>query len=154
MKERVTVVIISSVFVAIGIFGLSRSNIEPTEWLTVTGRVVDSEVLPAKGGTYALRIKYEYEVGGSRFVSRRRNVFNESINGPHAYMKQLQETDCAAGKPIVVYYDPKKPAQAVLDPTSASATRRFGFTIAIVFGLLGVAAGTFGRVRMRRNGDV
>ena len=80
-------------------------------WLPAAATVVESEVYSMGGGKWRARFAYEYEVGG-RLYSSRRVAFYRSITGHRAQEFVARHP---VGSPAQVYYDPKRPAESVLN---------------------------------------
>ena len=103
-------------------------------WPTVHGRVVDETVLTMRwqfGWAHSPAVRYEYEVGGE--VHRAHTV---SYRGP-IFRRAAQRTldRYRPGQRVTVYYDPRNPARAVLEPGSSFG----GFVRVLVsVGILGL----------------
>lgn len=87
-------------------------------WSTTIGKILSSSVsswnMPGEvEKVYEAKIKYQYEVGGRLYSSKRAYYGDWLAINSSSYMKKITEEYCI--KPhCVVYYDPRKPQNAVL----------------------------------------
>lgn len=110
------------------------------KWPTVEGIVLESgtEVMSGfEGRAIGAKVKYEYEAGGVKYTSDRISVGQYGTGGGgHA---KAEAARYPAGKKVTVYYDPKNPGQALLEPGGAlllSAFLLFFAAMLIPLGLL------------------
>jgi hypothetical protein len=107
-----------------------------SRWPTVTGTISSSwAVLDGE------RIKYDYAVGGHRYVGHRVWwTVGRSTADPD--LQELAEK-YPPGREVTVYYDPAHPATAVLEPSSLrNAAMSTLFTVAFgAFGIVFLAVG-------------
>ena len=84
-------------------------------WPTAEGTVVASEVVVTrgKGKTYTAQVRYSYQVGGAPYGSDR---IQFGSSGTDQKVANATVADHPVGKRVKVYYNPGKPAQAVLVP--------------------------------------
>jgi Protein of unknown function (DUF3592) len=119
---------------------------QSNRWPHVDGRITESNVVDyylmlSRGGgpTWAPRVAYEYTVNGQLFTSTA-IAYGKSYSLKRAveYAARLH-----AGATIPVYYDPKAPSRAVLEPGANDMQLLFaGIGAAmVVIGALILAAG-------------
>jgi hypothetical protein len=103
-------------------------------WPTARGRVLDETILTMRwqfGWAHSPAVLYEYEVEGEVFrahtVSYHGSIFRR---GAQATLDRYRP-----GQPVVVYYHPRNPQRAVLEPGSS-----FGAFLRVLFsvGVLGL----------------
>jgi hypothetical protein len=126
---------IAALWIFIGLVALSAGGVQGleagrmAEWPAAPGRVVTSESVTTAfrglGLRYApaVRIVYEYEVGGTVYRSERVAVEIQPVETDSAE-GQRRLRDYPVGTEVTVYYDPDDPAAAVLEcgrPGSAFA---------------------------------
>ena len=107
--------IIGSVFLLLacgclqGIYHWLRKSYVTSRWPTASGKITSSwDVLKGE------RIKYEYEVGGKHYTGHR--VCWGPRGGTAEPNYQELGEKYPPGREVMVYYDPKLPATAVLEP--------------------------------------
>ncbi|PWH15741.1 MAG: hypothetical protein DDG60_05320 [Anaerolineae bacterium] len=66
---------------------------------------------------YQPHILYEYQVGERRYQSQRLFTGEAVLYSSSTAAQQVLERYPSAGQPVVVWYDPRNPADAVLQPT-------------------------------------
>ena len=103
--------------------GQNRKLVEASmHWQTTTGKIIASEVTHGpqteRGGTRAApkfypEIKYEYVVNGAMFSSERRGIGGEIGMAENAARTIAERY--AVGSDVTVYYDPARPAEALLE---------------------------------------
>jgi Protein of unknown function (DUF3592) len=98
---------------------LGRSRINKAEnWKQTFGKIVESGARTVKrrrkGGTYVPNVVYEYEVGGQDF---RNNRVHFGFEPPTSVLSWVEEAAAkyAVGQRVNVYYDPRSPADSVLE---------------------------------------
>lgn len=124
---------ITVIGIALLILGILFSSI-PTmiasqNWLTTEGRITFRRLLGFKfeeyDGDYYINIdgyiRYEYSVDGQLYSSTRVNSISSPIY-PSETARQYPE-----GKEVLVYYNPRNPAKAVLEPGWVFSTKAIGF---------------------------
>jgi hypothetical protein len=126
---------IAALWIFIGLVALSFGGVQAIEagrmakWPAAPGRVVASESVTTAfrglGLRYALavRIVYEYEVGGTAYTGERVGVETQPVETDSAE-GQRRLRNYPVGAEVTVYYDPDDPAAAVLErdrPGSAFA---------------------------------
>jgi hypothetical protein len=92
-----------------------RVDAAPT-WPTATGRLQASYT--ARGGKGRLCypiVRFEYEVGGTRYVSEKYHLYPR-VHVPRVECNRLVEQH-PVGAAVTVYYDPHDPEIGVLNPT-------------------------------------
>jgi hypothetical protein len=107
---------------------------------TVTAAVV--EKLPQHRWRYRAALQYSYRVGGKDYQSSR--VFWGGNEGREKHMASVVETYPAGGK-VRVFYDPKNPAEAVLDPIQHTGSRQVAlYALAMItLGLFTITGGIY-----------
>lgn len=93
------------------------------KWPRASGTVIASvlEKSPERKRRYRAALQYSYRVGGKDFQSTR--IFWGGNEGREKHMASVVETYPAGGK-VRVLYDPKNPAEAVLDPIQNTGSRQ------------------------------
>jgi hypothetical protein len=110
-----------------GIFHWLRKAFVTSRWPTVPGKVTSSwEVLNGE------RVKYDYTVNGRRYVGHQVSWGPRGGTMEPTYQELAEKYP--PGQVVTVYYDPRHPATAVLEPrnlrnvvASAVFTLAFGF---------------------------
>ena len=121
----------------IGMWSMEERARSSQAWPTTVGQVIESRVEERSGEEKKYRsiIRYAYTVDGAAFESERYSF------GSSRRSKKAAEKLCAqhpAGSTVQVYYDPAKPAQAVLVLQPAGRSVPLGIAGALV-----MAAGAF-----------
>jgi len=132
-------VILGLVFVVITPLSIKRGK-KSENWPQTQGNVISSEVeirqeIDTEGDTstyYYPRIHYEYNVGGEKFQSSKYRFLDASMTRSKA--NELVGS-YSPGQTVTVYYDPAKPAEAVL----ITGAPKFLFVFAVIGGLLIIA---------------
>src|SRR3974390_1244334 len=115
-----------------GIFHWLRLAHTRAHWPTAAGTITSSwNVLDGE------RLKYEYQVGGRRYVGRR--IGYEVQGGTSSADPTAQELveKNPPGAEVKVFYDPSHPATAVLEPRNMQ-NLRMSLMFAVVFGFFGL----------------
>ena len=109
-----------------------------------SGTVIASvlEKLPGHRWRYRAALQYSYRVGGKDYQASR--IFWGGNEGREKHMASVVET-YPAGSNVRVFYDPKNPAEAVLDPIQHTASRQLVlYALAMVtLGLFTVTGGVY-----------
>lgn len=114
-------------------------------WPAVTGRIVDAKVESetSQGDSenpdstsFFPAIQYEYQVGAQAYRASRIAFDRKSYPKPQLASQALQAFP--AGAEVLVYYDPAKPGDAVLQRTNSTGTVLMAVGGLIV--VLGIAA--------------
>ena len=154
MLARIIFFVAGSLLLAFGIFSLSHDLTDPSEWASVEGTVLESKINSystrsyGRGRNYRLTVRYEYEVGGLRWVGNRAKVSDNAV----AYrtdldsIEQLKQSSFPVSAKVLVYYNPKNPKQAVLDTRPASGIKKVSDIALLSLGCLFVFAACFGKV--------
>jgi hypothetical protein len=111
-------ILLGLIFVGITPISIKRGK-KSENWPQTEGKVISSEVetrqeVDTEGDTstyYYPRINYEYKVSNEKFQSSKYRLLDASMTMKKA--KQLVES-FTPGQTVAVYYDPVKPAEAVL----------------------------------------
>jgi hypothetical protein len=132
IQLRVLLVAISLGFLGVAVRD-HLSGVNAERWPTTEGRVLESYVVHGGGGdlfdTMTPIINYEYHVAGKKYVASTVQI-GDYLPWAAARVKAYPQT-----RQVRVYYDPKNPQRAVLDPAyplSAVVT----FTVMGVISLL------------------
>jgi hypothetical protein len=93
------------------------------KWPRASGTITASAVIksPEHKRRYRAALEYSYRVGGKQYQSTR--VFWGGNEGREKHMASVIETYPAGGK-VRVFYDPRDPAEAVLDPIQNLGSRQ------------------------------
>ncbi len=124
----------------IGVSARSRSS-RSRHWPQVRGKIVashmKSEIKSVAQGSqisYVPVIRYEYHVEGRPYASSRLNF--SVVQGISEDWARGIADRYPVGKEVVVYYDPKKPSESVLEHLSISLRLHLAVFVFVV-GLLG-----------------
>lgn len=114
------------------------------KWPRASGTVTVStlEKLPEHRWRYRAAVHYSYRVGGKDYQGSR--IFWGGNEGREKHMASVVETYPAASN-VRVFYDPKNPAEAVLDPIQNTGSRQLVlYALAMVtLGLFTVTGGVY-----------
>jgi Protein of unknown function (DUF3592) len=107
-----------------------------TSEVTEQVRIEDDDKEQREIIEYVPNIRYRYRVGGRDYFSNRRKWGWDTIYAMQEWAAE-RLAPYPVGKPVVVYYNPTAPQEAVLEPTSGRGTLAplFG---AAMFGGLGI----------------
>jgi hypothetical protein len=107
------------------------------KWPRASGTVIASVVEKSPGHRWRYRaaLQYSYRVGGKNYQASR--IFWGGNEGREKHMASVVET-YPAGSNVRVFYDPKNPAEAVLDPIQNTGSRQL-----VLYGLAMVTLGLF-----------
>lgn len=87
-------------------------------WPVTVGRVSECQIVEirqrSRRSVYRTAVTYEYEIKGIRYRSHRRFFGEEATGGPRSQAEQLCQK-YHPGSEVTVYYNPDKPAEAVLE---------------------------------------
>lgn len=104
------------------------SSLKTNHWPTASGRIVASRIEVKKGikqpGTaskrhdyYSPAIEYQYSVGGKEYTASKIEAY---FGGKTSYAAEWQAnqvlTKYPEGKNVLVFYDPKDPSRACIEP--------------------------------------
>lgn len=98
-----------------GIAALGAKAKAAVDWPTVEGRTTAAEVQERGGPQYSARVRYQYEVGGQRFEGDKRTLATTEWLTDRAAIEAVV-AKYQAGSPATVYYHPRDPRDAVLEP--------------------------------------
>lgn len=122
---------------AYGLWTGRRGNASQ-QWDCVPGELVSHEIIEVRGryGTrnYSLRVAYRYSVDGREYEGRRLCFGVYVWEGLSEVQLWLDQN----ARQLEVFYDPKKPASAVLMPGRAGAA---GTVLFVIIGVLLTAMG-------------
>jgi hypothetical protein len=110
------------VAIALGLAYLAyRSSVlarRSQSWPTVEGRLMTSHVTTHGLAFYKLTVTYHYTVDGSSYCSSRIAFGSDLLFGLSAAQHAVES--CPVGGAVTVYYNPRNPRQAVLEPGRAN----------------------------------
>ncbi|WP_309729823.1 DUF3592 domain-containing protein [Chamaesiphon sp. OTE_75_metabat_556] len=95
------------------LLSISIGQQESKQWLSTRGEMLESIVESGSDGGYVLSVRYAYTVQGHRYVSDRYSFCTYQPTSERAVRRDLLLYP--AGGVVTVYYNPRKPADAVLD---------------------------------------
>jgi hypothetical protein len=114
------------------------------KWPRAPGTVIASvlEKLPGHRWRYRAVLQYSYRVAGKDYQAS--SIFWGGNEGREKHMTSVVET-YPAGSNVRVFYDPKNPTEAVLDPIQNTASRQLVlYALAMVtLGLFTVTGGVY-----------
>ena len=114
------------------------------KWPRAPGTVIASalEKSPQHRRRYIAALQYRYRVGGKDYEATR--VFWGGNEGREKHMASVVET-YPAGSSVRVFYDPKNPTEAVLDPIQNTGSRQLVlYALAMItLGLFTVTGGVY-----------
>jgi hypothetical protein len=145
----VLIILFSVIFIGIGVGMLIKLLIDlrkatlSKNWLTTDGTIISSELdvetsSDADGDqstTFIAKITYTYVIDGAEYKSECVN-FNYGMRTSNRRKQQAVVDMYFPGKKVVVYYDPQKHEQAVLERRVNGAFTTF--LIAAIFILIGI----------------
>jgi hypothetical protein len=124
MKAKLIWMGISSILLIVGLglifFGLREINqaMASVRWLPVDGVIVSSDLnveTDSDGNTYyRANVRYAYGLDGQEFTGDRVYIGQTSATDRKPIFDLLLKYE--KGVAVVVYYDPRTPTQAVLEP--------------------------------------
>jgi hypothetical protein len=132
-------------FVGMGILQLPMASAS-LSWPTVEGLILASEVYEGCCGEYFdgwwPEISYSYSVGGTEYVSDKVEIVDVGDSNTSYFAHQVI-LRYPAGKRVLVYYNPRDPGSAVLEPGIPNNHYLFFlilavFPLAAIFLLLGL----------------
>ena len=129
-------------FAAGGTFAMIKAAVElpaaraSREWPAADGTITRSAIVLKSKGRKRHRIRYEYEVGGQLYESKR-IAFMDRVFGGNASDRYRRYPN---GSTVDVYYDPDDPSLAVIEP----GVRLIGFVGAILIGAVFTPIGIWG----------
>ncbi len=111
------------------------------QWPTATGTILQSAQTYVEAGNnshYRADVVYQYEVKGTRYSSHRISLWSSdlSYNDPKGFV-----TSHPAGSEAMVYYDPRRPENAVLVPGGDGQTDKlmmWGGAFVIIISVFGI----------------
>lgn len=125
------VIVIGSALIVAGLLAARRSA-RTRAWPTAEGTVLASEVVRERSSSsstttttagqyvYKAEVAYEYEVNGDRYVSNRVQLLDVSSSNDNRARATRERYN--SGDRVRVYYDPKNPERAVLEPGGAGGS--------------------------------
>jgi hypothetical protein len=114
-----------AILIGVGLLAVAlvqaRQTIRVARWPTVTGRVVSAalEDGPPRGrpipvASHRAVVSYAYEVAGKEWVAHRVFVGDEQFRPGDEARDRVRKYE--PGSVVQVYYDPRDPSNAVLEP--------------------------------------
>ncbi len=106
-----------------GIFGIasgivaSAKSFRMRRWRAAPGRVTSSDIDPGTLSAPRWEIEYEYTVDGRAYIGDRVALAQRRRHGYEDAMEQLRRYP--QGQSVEVFYDPRDPAQSVLEKDDA-----------------------------------
>jgi Protein of unknown function (DUF3592) len=143
------VAILAAVFSVVAFVRTRRQASASSRWPTVPGTITASNVLEEeiedrshddksiirKIHRYQVDLRYAYQVGKRDFVGTAGNWGWTGVYG----LRELAEkaaSQYSQGQPVIVYYDPEQPANAVLEPDNQQ-----GSVAPLIFGAISAIVG-------------
>lgn len=130
--------LIGFILLAIWLFQSRRAG-ATQNWSSVPGRVMDSRLVETRdaedGRTWTASVTYVYQIGGAQFQGNR-----VAIGGGKGSPQQIVQR-YPAGAVVPVFYDPQKPAAAVLERGSGGLTPLLIIAIAMCVAGLAIIVG-------------
>ncbi len=134
----------AAIFVLSNLASLSR-YFKARKWARVQGEIVEAGVIAVPGAAssssssahYQPRVVFRYRVQGQEYFGERVR-FGASVASPSRAKAEEGLGAYRPGMPVTVYYDPQRPHEAVLEPTSLGGLR-IGCGLTLVLVLLGLA---------------
>ena len=121
---------------AIGLYQRRRMRASQ-DWLQTVGTIRKSAIVvhsDQESTGYAVSVEYEYTANGATYTGRRIGFSTRQYARKKRAQAELQRYP--PGSPVVVYFDPQKPADAVLVRSYPDSLVLLGFGIL----LLGIVA--------------
>lgn len=107
-------------------------------WLSTNGQILNTYISTQgsanKGTSHQVHVSYSYQVMGQGYQG---NQFSFGTEGNSFDTRSSAEKEIARfpeGSPVTVYYDPDRPAEAVLEKKYDST----GAILAVILGMIGV----------------
>ena len=119
MPAEFTIAIMCTAWIGLGALarGLYLQNkLRATQnWQQTTGTLTKAEIvsLPSADSTdFSIRVQYEYSVNGARYTGKRIGLSGGQYSRKKRAERELERYPVNSS--VVVYFDPEKPADAVL----------------------------------------
>lgn len=132
---------IGATLLAIWMFARRRAG-ATEKWSSVPGRIMDSRLVESRDSdgdrSITASVTYAYQVGAAQFQASR-----VAVGGGKGTPSQIVQR-YPPGAVVQVFYDPRKPASAVLEPGSGGLVPVL--VIAVVMCVIGLAITIGGRV--------
>ncbi|MDX1995285.1 MAG: DUF3592 domain-containing protein [bacterium] len=112
-------VFIAVVMLLFWLIGRLRFAGQRGAWRQTTGRVLRADVMDDGDNGYYPQVVYEYMVDGKRYEADRMAPGLTLTQGSRARIEQ-QIQAYPPGKTVTVYYNPRRPSQAVLEMSARS----------------------------------
>jgi Protein of unknown function (DUF3592) len=95
------------------VFQAWNNQRQSKRWSKTQGTVIESSVDLNIRKTYSLNVRYTYAIDGHRYIGNRFDFYGHGYASERRAM--AQQLPYLVGSTISVYYDPKKPWNAVLN---------------------------------------
>lgn len=126
--------------------------IASTRWPVVKGEVIASELrktsLSATKGTLSPRIVYSYNVDGVEYQSERIKIGSQEISSSDRSWSERTLDKYPLGEKVMVFFNPKAPAKAILEPGMNWRIGIYGILALIFFIVSWVIGFVFIRARI------
>ncbi|MBK7006415.1 MAG: DUF3592 domain-containing protein [Burkholderiales bacterium] len=122
---------------------------EVRTWQRVPAQVLETRLDSRRGSkgseTYAVQVRYRYQVGPQTYESQRVGLdadgHSDNVDNWHAQWHRRLQAAQSSGQAITAWVNPRAPAQALLDPHIRWPMLAFRLPFALVFTGVGLAAG-------------
>ena len=125
------------------------SQLRTARWPSVEGRLLTASIDVASGGRPAISdqryidsVRYEYVVDGRRYEGDRLSPWQAVASHNARAVLKSRLAGLEPGRPVRVYYNPRRPAKAFLKPSGGLGRL---VTLAIAVALMWVPFAMFGR---------
>ena len=124
---------------------------EVRSWQSVPAQVLETQLdrrRDSEGSeTYAVRVRYRYQVGAQTYESQRVGLdaqgHSDNVGDWHAQWHRRLQAAQSSGQALTAWVNPREPAQALLDPHIRWPMLLFRLPFALVFTAVGLAAAWF-----------
>lgn len=124
---------------------------EVRSWQSVPAQVLEAQLdrrRDSEGSeTYAVRVRYRYQVGAQTYESQRVGLdaqgHSDNVGDWHAQWHRRLQAAQSSGQALTAWVNPREPAQALLDPHIRWPMLLFRLPFALVFTAVGLAAAWF-----------
>ena len=124
---------------------------EVRSWQSVPAQVLETQLdrrRDSEGSeTYAVRVRYRYQVGAQTYESQRVGLdaqgHSDNVGDWHAQWHRRLQTAQSSGQALTAWVNPREPSQALLDPHIRWPMLLFRLPFALVFTAVGLAAAWF-----------
>lgn len=154
MGARMTAVAITAALFCLSVYFLAPLlKLDPSGWTVADGQVINRQAKRSRGHQrqYEILVTYEYTVDGRRYTGRRHTFAIASVErvSANSISQALERAGFPVGQKVRVFYNPKDPSKAVLNPHIGTGSKLM-YVAVIGFSGLGFLAAVFGKVRQIR----